>query len=228
MVGLRRDLMDYEEAFRFIFGDAAWVRKILLGGLFYLGSFLLVPLFIVFGYQLKVVRRVGRGEEPPLPDWGNYGELLADGFKLTLVFVIYYSPILVILGAGLGLMIVSLADGLDVLAGFALVGIAFGEIIAVFWSLLMAVVAPAIVMEYARTGQVSSALRVGRIYHAIKKNPSPYFIVVLIAYGLNFVAAIGWIFLFVGVVVTVFFARLITSHLVGQLYRLSLEEREDS
>lgn len=68
-------------------GDEAF-KRILIGGLLGLFSFLIVPLFILMGYFLRVLTSATRAEtEPPLfEDWGD---LAVDGLKATVVAIVY-------------------------------------------------------------------------------------------------------------------------------------------
>ncbi|OVE85765.1 DUF4013 domain-containing protein [Natronolimnobius baerhuensis] len=67
--------------------DDAW-KTTILGGIFLLFSFLLLPLFLVWGYIVRVVDRTAHGDEeaPTFEDWG---EMLVDGAKVGLILLAY-------------------------------------------------------------------------------------------------------------------------------------------
>jgi hypothetical protein len=90
--------LDPGRSLSYLLNDAGWLRKFFIGALYLLGSFLIVPLFIVMGYQLEVIRMVASGDDRVLPGWDGVVKKLKEGAKLFLVIAIYGLPFLVILG----------------------------------------------------------------------------------------------------------------------------------
>lgn len=69
-------------------------RPVLIGGLLSLFNWLLLPVFIVFGYFLRVLRSAAL-EEDQAPRFEDLGDLLVDGFKSFLIFLGYvFLPLL--------------------------------------------------------------------------------------------------------------------------------------
>lgn len=58
-------------------------------------SFLLLPLFLLYGYIFRVIKASLAGVEG-LPDYEEWGEMLVDGIKLFLVHIIYMLPAIII------------------------------------------------------------------------------------------------------------------------------------
>ena len=104
-------------------------KTILIGGVLTLPSFLLVPLFLLVGYTVRVVRAVAGGDET-LPVFDEWGDMLVDGvkgFATTLAYFLFAAiaaPVgpgrastLVVLG-GLAAMPVALVVWYVATAGF--------------------------------------------------------------------------------------------------------------
>src|SRR5678815_2407429 len=81
---------DFAGAFKFFFEDPDWLKKALIGGALSLGGALLMPLLgagliliaMTAGYAMRVLQRSWVGDPRPLPEWGDYGTLMKEGFRL--------------------------------------------------------------------------------------------------------------------------------------------------
>ena len=71
-----------------------WSKVVILGVLF-LFSFFIIPLFLALGYLFRIVKSSLAGAEE-LPDFESWGEMMIDGLKLFLVYLIYTLPALII------------------------------------------------------------------------------------------------------------------------------------
>src|SRR2546428_7372993 len=89
---------DFLRPFTFVFDDPRWVTKILLGGLFFLASFVIIGIFFVYGYCARLVRNVINGVQYPLPEWDDLGEYFTEGLKLFVVGLLYAIPIGIVVG----------------------------------------------------------------------------------------------------------------------------------
>ena len=86
------------EALAFARGRDGGIRVLLLGGLFVLMAWLVLPALLVAGYLLSVmdVGARGRGSLPP---FGNWRRLLADGLRAAVVALVYgIGPAAMVLG----------------------------------------------------------------------------------------------------------------------------------
>lgn len=65
------------------------VTKVVVLGILFLINILVIPLFLTLGYLFRVVKAsiIGINE---LPEFDAWGELLEDGVKLFLVYLIAY------------------------------------------------------------------------------------------------------------------------------------------
>jgi len=70
-------------------------KKIIVLGLLFMFSFLIVPAFLLYGYVFRVIKASLAGIEG-LPDYEEWGEMLVDGIKLFLVHILYMLPAIII------------------------------------------------------------------------------------------------------------------------------------
>jgi len=74
------------------------IRTIAIGGLLSLLAFLVVPVFILAGYFIRVLNRTAGGDEVP-PVFDEWGELAVTGLQAVLIGVAY-ALVPTILGGG--------------------------------------------------------------------------------------------------------------------------------
>ena len=134
-------------------GDDA-LTTILIGGVLGLLSVLVVPVFLLLGFTVRVLRSVEAGEET-VPTFGEWGELFVDGLKAFAIVLVYSIVPLIVLGATVGGTIAAAVSG-DVQPGAiagAVVGFALG---GVLWLLAFYVI-PAALASFASEGRVGAA-----------------------------------------------------------------------
>jgi hypothetical protein len=71
-----------------------WSKVVILGVLFLI-SILIIPLFLALGYMFRVVKATLAGIDE-LPAFEEWGEMLVEGIKLFLVYLIYSLPAIII------------------------------------------------------------------------------------------------------------------------------------
>lgn len=216
--------MDIGQAFRFVFEDAEWFKKILLGALI-----MLIPLFgplALMGYGIAVVRNVKRGAARPLPHWDRLGEYFMDGLKLWVIMLVYSLPILIIMCPAALVGALPALGGeseelLTILGGISTVLIIGMNCIATVYGLALALLTPIIQIRYAETGEIAPCLRFGEIFKLLTAHIGPVFlsqIAIWLASVLIFPIAIiitlGLLAFPLAVWVTVF-----ASHMYGQIGR---------
>lgn len=157
--------MDLVKAYTFIPKEENWIVKVLIGGVIGLFSFFLLPAFFISGYQLAVVRNVMRGDEHPLPEWENWGELFVDGAIIFVATLIYALPIILlsICGGAVGAI-----GGDDETIGMV-IGIVF-SCIGVLYGLFLAFAVPALYIVYARAGEFGAMFRFNEVWTVVREN----------------------------------------------------------
>lgn len=213
--------MDFGKAFTFVFDDEDWVKKVLIGGI--LGLIPVVNL-IVLGYGLKVLKNVADGVEHPLPDWTDFGDYFVQGLMSFLGGLIWAAPLIVL---GILSSAIRWATGYDLrsdqsawyYSGQACIwGL---ECLSGLYGLFLGIVIPAAITEYAISNEFGAFFRFGEIFKYIKANLGNYVIALLLIGVAQFIGGFGLILCCVGVLFTGFWATVVSSHLLGQVYRTS-------
>lgn len=223
--GSSRQTIDFGQPFTFVFDDPDWVRKILMGGLMYLLSFLLIGIFFVFGYCARLARNVAAGAARPLPEWDDWGNDFGEGLKLFLIVLIYYVPILIIflVAMGGGALLGAVADdtGADAAAAVAGGMFSIGMCLLYGLALAVAVILPSALTLAVMRRSFSAAFDFSAVFGYIGQNVANYVLAIAVHLIAGFLAQFGFFLLCVGLLFTAFWAQLVTTHAFGQTYRYS-------
>lgn len=194
--------MDFGAAFSYMFKDPDWVKKLLIGAVLVIFSFLLVPGVFLAGYFVKATRNIASGEERPLPEWDNWGDLFVSGIKLIVVGLIY--------GIALGLLVLIVTSLLGPV----------GVLLALLVRIAYFVFGPVIVMRYLRDEEIADAFKFGEILELMQANSSDYIVLLLLSIVAGFIAGAGFIALIIGVFVTTVYSMFVIANLYGQYMKL--------
>ena len=217
--------MDIARSFVYMFDDRDWVTKVLIGVLVTLAGVLILPLPILSGYLIAIVRNVMRGDET-LPDWNDIVRYWVDGLVLMVATVLYTLPfwllplLLVLPAMFAGGLNQDLADTLGV------VSVAVSCVSSLAWALVLLLVSPVLAVEYARTGEFGVLFRVGYILGRVRDCLGPILISLIVsvlagmAAGivstiLGLIPCIGWL---LGLPL-VFYPVIVVGHIYGQMGR---------
>ena len=181
--------IDINKAFSHLFEDPDWISKTALGALL-----LVAPIlnFVVFGYEVRVIRNVSKGEAHPLPSWNEFGDMFIEGLWLGLARIVYGLPIFIFLFSALFMFFVAPIGGAAIfnprtprdadqiaslifLLVFSISTVCCG--LGIIYSLALGVLSPAITANYARQGTFVSCFNFGEIFALIRRNPSNYLMV---------------------------------------------------
>lgn len=214
--------MDYGKAFTYVFEDEKWILKILIGGIFFLLSFLILPLFLVLGYWAETLDRSAKDIKPILPEWDDLGGKLAKGFFVFFIYFLYQLPVTALL-----VIYFAVSVGLSSIpnqsqAVSALIGI-FGFLVFLVvtaYSIALVLFLPVATMRYAVSNELPQAFKFKEIWAFIKDNIANLLIVILLSYLASIIGGFGFVALFIGAAFTYFYALLVTGNLYGQLYRI--------
>lgn len=156
-------------------GDS-WIAQMLIGGVLLVFFFLLIPVFAFNGYLLRVIGTTVEGESEP-PAWDDWGGLIIDGIKFSIVGLVYsIVPIVAIFGIGsvlLGLGGAAGNSGGGIIAGFGLM--TFLLLIPVLF--LVYYIVPAALANMAVEGSLGAAFDFSLLKNVVLT--SDYFIAVL-------------------------------------------------
>ncbi|WP_318569252.1 DUF4013 domain-containing protein [Salinigranum marinum] len=156
-----------EESLRYLRSSDDWIKTVLLGGVLTLFGFLLVPLFAVFGYYVRVLRGTMRGgDEPPVFD--DWGTMIVDGLKAFAIYLVY-GLVPGLLGATIAFIGIGGAVAGDSGVAGAIGGLVavVGFLVAFALGLVAAYIAPAALANYVEKDDLMAGFAFGEIRAAI-------------------------------------------------------------
>jgi len=91
--------INLNEIFSFPFKDADSRKNFLIGCLVSLAVFIipLLPLFVLYGYAIRIVKQIMNNESPHMVSWDDWGGMFKDGAKIFGIRIIYSIPILLLM-----------------------------------------------------------------------------------------------------------------------------------
>ncbi len=144
------------DSLKYPFSD---VKKLLIMFLLLLGSIILIPVIVAYGYLLRIIEHTLQGSDE-LPDFGDWGDLLGDGIKFIAVGIVYGIPSFAIV-----LLIMTQSSGtlwgINSVLLLSLVSVLVGFLINIFLSIGLAN------MVYEK--RFGAAFAFGRILELIKQ-----------------------------------------------------------
>lgn len=211
---------DFKTPFTYMFKEPGWIGKTFAAIGLMLAGFLIFPLFTLSGYYINLIREIRDGRSQGLPKWDNLGLKTRDGFRYFISTALYTLPFILVFAAMMSLLllfIVMIENGYGETAfipyfgyiGLAMVTMPVG-IIFRFW-----ILAPYLV--YIETGSMRSVLSVADIYNRIKANFGNYILVFFVMFGLSYIASIGAVLFYVGMIFTSLYVGFVSCHFYGQL-----------
>jgi hypothetical protein len=224
--------MEISKSISFITEDPRWQQKLMIGtGLIIASTVFSVVLigiigFIIFaGYCVRLLQNVRDGQPYPLPEWDQWGEDLARGFKLVIATLVWALPIIILMIPTIigGAMSDSRSDGAQFIGAMLLI---CGNCLTILYALLLTVATPGISIAFAQDEQITSALQFREIIAWTQANIGQVLVVTLVyiaaSIALSLVGAIvGALLCLVGLIITLPLATLLTGlvqyHLYGQL-----------
>lgn len=217
--------MDIGKAYTFIYNDEGWVSKILIAGLCTFFSWLILPLFLLAGYQLLVMKNVADGDTDSLPVWTDIGDMFMDGLKVTVATWIYFLPIIFLscLGGAISALLSGAADP-DLAAGVSIMWGIIGCLMIPI-SLLLALFVPSIFIQYGRTKDFGALFRFGEVWSITQENLTDIVLVLLAAAGASLVLGLvfGLLIWTICIPLLIIFLgnawiAIASSHLYGQIW----------
>jgi len=197
--------MDIGRSFTYMFDDEHWLRKIGLGGLV-----MLVPIlnFVGLGYSIRALRNAREGRELPLPEWDDWGDDFIRGLLISVALLIYSLPSIIAIVLGVGF-----AGTFDQQACM------WGGFCPGFlWALLVALITPALYLQYAKHDDFAGLFYVKEIWHVITADFGNYLVAALMCLVASIVASIiGSVALLIGNAWTSMWAYLVQAHLMAQV-----------
>jgi hypothetical protein len=224
--------MEISRSISFITEDPRWQQKVMIGTGVIIAStvlsFVLIGIigFIIFaGYCVRLLQNVRDGHPYPLPEWDQWGEDLARGFKLMVASLIWGLPVLILVIPSIigGALADSNSEGAQFMG--AMLSIC-GGCLTMIYALLLTAATPGISIAFAKDEQITSALQFRDIIAWTQANIGQVLVVTLVYIAASIALAlagsiVGVLLCVVGLIVTLPLATLLTGifqyHLYGQL-----------
>ena len=224
--------MEISKSISFITEDPRWQQKLMIGTGVIIASAILSSVligvigYIIFaGYCVRLVKNVRDGQTYPLPEWDQWGEDLACGFKLAVAWLVWSLPLIVLsippfIGG-------AISDSRSESAQFIGVMLLIcGGCLNVLYGILLAAVSPGITIAFAKDEQITSALHYREIIAWTRENIGQVLVVTIVVIAASFALGLvgviaGLLLCLVGVIITIPLATLLAGlfqyHLYGQL-----------
>ena len=218
--------MDIGRSFKFMFEDEGWITKILIGGI--LG---LIPIvnFVIYGYQLEVIKNVSQDQDLPLPDWDDFGGKFIKGLMVVIASFIYSLPLILV---GIVYFVVMMivgggaaSTGSEDMSGaaggvFAICSIAFYCVAFLYSVIVYGFIFIPGVMRYAEEEEFGAFFKFGENLRVATSNLGSYIVMLLVIMLAGIVAeVVGVIACGIGILFTIFWAILVSGHLFGQFWK---------
>jgi hypothetical protein len=219
--------MNLDEAVRYPTRSDSWIKTVLIGGILIFLGFLLVPLFLVYGY---IVRSIGAvlADDPSPPEFDEWGELFVDGALAWIISIVYLLVPLLVAGFTIGGSIAAVATGSEIGAAAGAGGLLVGLTISTILSLAFGYLAVVAIVNFAREGQFGAAFDLDVIKTVALDRD--YAIAWLVSVGVFLIAGVVSSIPFVGWIITPFvsfYAAIVAADLWAGGFTRALESVDD-
>ena len=204
--------LDVGRALSFMFEEQDWVMKLITAILVLMFSSCILPYFILQGYVIDIIRRVGRSETPELPAWQDWGKYMSEGFMATIALFVYSLPMMLLVCCTVFPIIIAAEEGGDEVAGIAVLAICCVMIIGFIMQLGVYLVYYAGLIRYADTGNFNVFFQFGQLWGFVRQNLNNYGLALLITIGASMIGS------FLPILGSLW-AMLVSAHLYGQVLR---------
>ena len=206
----------------YMFKDANWLSKILVGALVSL-----VPIlnFAAYGYAVQTTRNIRDDEATPLPGWsGSIGKFFGEGLKLFVIGLLYSIPLWIL---SLILIPIFTSDNSALVALGVLIALAELAVVLllIFWY-------QGVIVNFANLGTIGSGFQFGKIWGIIRQNMGRMLVTVGVAFlagilvsiisgVLGIIPCIGWIAAWLVSFAAMFYILLVFAYNCGHIAKSS-------
>lgn len=176
-----------EDAFTYPTARDDWIKTIIIGGILTFLGFLLIPLFIVYGYVVRSIKSSIDGDNSP-PAFSDWGGLIVDGIQAFVIGIIYLLIPIIVAFVTIGGAIAAMASGTEAGAVGGMFGFFGGLTITFVLSLIFSYLAVAGIVNFAQVGRFGAAFDVDAV--TTMAFNADYAIAWLVSVGVFFVAGI--------------------------------------
>jgi hypothetical protein len=229
--------MEIGRSFTFPFQDRSWFSKLLIAALISL-----VPIvnFALVGWMVEIARRVMSHELEELPGWDDFGKKWMGGLYYTVAGFIYALPAILVVCIMAGIFIFSITttqnsgstqDTINAVIGGNLVVFFCLLCLMTLYGLVLSVLMPGLLVNYAKEGTFGSLFKLGVVYSKVRENTGAFFMAWLVSVVfafvaglalsgavsiLSFIICIGWIAALLITMLATPYISAVYAHLFGQ------------
>ena len=205
--------MDFGKAISYPFDDEDWLKKL---GIALVVGFIPIVNLAAYGWYVKIISNVMRGEEKPLPGWDDFGDFFMKGLIVGVASFIYTLPVFISYGVGAGASAVLSSGGDDALTTIGFIIFACCGCVAAIFSIVSSATFYGGLIRFAGSGTFGTFMQVGDNFSLIRNNLGAFFMawlyLILFGFLANFLA-ITIVGIFLILVVNLWFG----GHILGQL-----------
>ena len=145
-------------------------KKVLIYGILFLISFLIIPVFLVMGYFFRILKGSIAGFDE-LPDFDEWGEMLIDGLKIFVVQFVYFliPAIVILIGIWASIASMSVTDAGNLTNPGLFIGLmGVTAIIGIILAIILGLIASIAIANMAlNNGEIGAAFRFSEILEEI-------------------------------------------------------------
>jgi hypothetical protein len=206
------------------------IGRVLVLGVLMLFSILIIPLFLVLGYALKIIKESTKeGTEPP--EFDNWGAMFIDGLKYLVVSIVYFLIPLIVMGIGIISAVTSIPSNDLIGSKAAYINLILGSglfLIGLLLLLVIVVILNIAIANMAHKGEFGAAFKFGEIFHVIGsigwgKYIICYIVLIVIAMVISIVTSIVASIPLLGFILIILLAEpyslIFSSRAIGLIYK---------
>jgi len=220
-------MIDIEPSVTYLMEDDDWLRTVAIGGALSVLGFLIVPVFIVYGYVVETIRH-GLADDPDPPEFEDWGELLVYGLKAGVIGFVYMLVPIAVAAVTVGSAFLAFATGTDASVSAGLAGLLGGLALSAILSLVFGYFGVVGIVNFANEGRVGAGFDVSRITSVALE--ADYAVAFLLSVGVFIVAGaigsvlstiplLGWIIS----AFLLFYAQVVAGHMWGRGFAAATE-----
>lgn len=193
------------------FRDPRALPKFLGGCLAVIGIvFFGLGLLALAGYLFQTAERARRGEEHPMPEWSDLGQILGDGLRVWAVILGYLVPVAVLS------IMVAILGFIPVLGELA--NAVLGPL-TVLLGLLGYLLLPPALARMAASGEIRSAFAIEENVRSIQNHLGTYVVFVLIVILIEVLSTASVLLCGIGLIPGIFWAQAAGGAALGRMAR---------
>lgn len=186
---------DLNHLLMFPIKDTEARKHFLIGALVYLAVFIIpiLPLFVLTGYMVRIVRQVLRDEKPSMEAWENWQEMFIDGARLFVIRLVYLLPFFIlIIPLFIGILafpflLESGNENLEQIAVFLPLFFMLAFMLLMPISFVIGMFIPVAEIHSIAKNEISAGFQISEWWKIFRKNWGGFLLALVITYAVSFV-----------------------------------------